>query len=164
MYPEFDEFYRECHGDVVSSLALVCGSLHDAQEATDEAFVRCLVRWERVRRMDSSSGWVYRVALNALRKSQRRGGRLRSSHLEDVPEHSRVPVHMVESWEILEPLAPRQRTAVVLRVLADLPEKEVARAMGISRGTVSSTLHDAYERLAAHADESQPEEREGNRV
>lgn len=37
------------------------------------------------------------------------------------------------------PLSPRQREAIVLRYFADLSEQEIARAMGVSRGTVKST-------------------------
>jgi RNA polymerase sigma factor (sigma-70 family) len=36
-------------------------------------------------------------------------------------------------------LPGRQREAIVLRYYADLPEPEVAQAMGVSRGTVKST-------------------------
>ena len=39
----------------------------------------------------------------------------------------------------LRRLPPRQREALVLRYFADLPERETAEAMGISRGTVKST-------------------------
>jgi RNA polymerase sigma factor (sigma-70 family) len=39
----------------------------------------------------------------------------------------------------LRRLPPRQREALVLRYFADLPESEIAQAMGISRGTVKST-------------------------
>jgi DNA-directed RNA polymerase specialized sigma24 family protein len=34
-----------------------------------------------------------------------------------------------------------------LRHVAELPEREIAEVLGISRGTVSSTLHDAHQRL-----------------
>jgi RNA polymerase sigma factor (sigma-70 family) len=39
----------------------------------------------------------------------------------------------------LRRLPPRQREALVLRYFGDLPERETAEAMGISRGTVKST-------------------------
>jgi RNA polymerase sigma factor (sigma-70 family) len=45
-------------------------------------------------------------------------------------------------------LPVRQRTAVALRHIGDLTEKEIARAMGITRSTVSSTLADAHRTLA----------------
>ena len=54
-----------------------------------------------------------------------------------------------EIWTVVQQLPQRQRVAVVLRYLLDLPEKEVATAMGISRGTVASALAAARQRLAA---------------
>ena len=46
-------------------------------------------------------------------------------------------------------LTDRQRTAVALRYVLDLPEADVARIMGIARGTASATLATARRRLAA---------------
>ena len=45
-------------------------------------------------------------------------------------------------------LPPRQRTAIVLRYVADLTEADIGRAMGIRRSTVSSTLADADRAIA----------------
>ena len=52
-------------------------------------------------------------------------------------------------------LPARQREAVLLRHVGELTEQEIAEAMGVARGTVSSTLRSAYKRLNAeiHADE-----------
>jgi RNA polymerase sigma-70 factor (ECF subfamily) len=56
-------------------------------------------------------------------------------------------------------LPDRQRTAVVLRYVADLPEADIAAAMKVSRGTVASTLSDARKALARHlSDENEPQE------
>jgi RNA polymerase sigma factor (sigma-70 family) len=44
-------------------------------------------------------------------------------------------------------LPDRQRIAVVLRYLVDLPIVDVATAMGCAQGTVKSTLHTALARL-----------------
>jgi len=55
---------------------------------------------------------------------------------------------MMEVWLVVAALPVRQRTAVALRHIGDLTEKEIARAMGITRSTVSSTLADAHRTLA----------------
>jgi RNA polymerase sigma factor (sigma-70 family) len=59
-------------------------------------------------------------------------------------------------------LPDRQRIAVVLRYLADLPIADVATAMGCAQGTVKSTLHTALARLRVTLDDSQ-EDRDGTR-
>ncbi len=51
--------------------------------------------------------------------------------------------------ESLRRLPRRQREVVVLRYIADLPEREVAAALRTSVGTVKSTNHRALARLRA---------------
>lgn len=50
-------------------------------------------------------------------------------------------------------LAPRQREAVILRYYLDLPEAEIAAAMGVSAGTVKSTLSRGLVALRARYEE-----------
>lgn len=51
-------------------------------------------------------------------------------------------------WRAVARLAPRARTAVALRYVADLPEAEIAEIMGVARGTVAATLSSARKQLA----------------
>ena len=53
-----------------------------------------------------------------------------------------------ELWAAVAASPERQRTAVVLRYVADLPEAGVAAAMKVRRGTVASTLAAARRSLA----------------
>jgi RNA polymerase sigma factor (sigma-70 family) len=73
----------------------------------------------------------------------------RFAHVEPAEESD--PAEKVVEREALEELLSRlpdrQRLAVVLRFLADLPLLDVAAAMGCAVGTVKSTLHAALTRL-----------------
>ena len=142
----FETWYLREHPKVVAALTWVAGDPDLAAEATDEAFARAYASWHRVARMTSPGGWVYRVALNVVRR------RMRRAVLEQrtaTPPASVADVVDREIWAVVRQLPERQRVAVVLRYLLDLPEKEVATAMGISRGTVASALAAARGRLAA---------------
>jgi RNA polymerase sigma factor (sigma-70 family) len=46
-------------------------------------------------------------------------------------------------------LPPRQRAVIVLRYYEDLSEREIADALGCSRGNVKSTAHHALKALRA---------------
>lgn len=143
----FEAWYLANHARLVSSLVLVCGDLDLTRDAVDEACARALVRWDRVRAMDSPTGWTYRVALNVVRRRARRAAlerRLLRRHA--VPRE--VPAPAGELWTVVAGLPPRQRTAIVLRYVADLTQTEVAEVMGITRSTVVSLLSDAHARLA----------------
>ena len=58
-----------------------------------------------------------------------------------------LPAPVGDLWELVESLSERQRQVVMLRHVADMKESEIGAVLGISRGTVSSTLHDAHQRL-----------------
>jgi RNA polymerase sigma-70 factor (ECF subfamily) len=141
---DFADWYRQERPKVLAALSVLSGERDVAADATDEAFARAYARWPRVRRMASPGGWTYRVALNALRTTLRR--RARSSVVGPLTAGV-VPDADVELWELVRALPDRQRQAVVLRYVADLPEAEIATAMGVRRGTVSSTLAAARARL-----------------
>ena len=142
----FEAWYLREHPKVVAALTWVAGDPDVAADATDEAFARAYASWRKVEAMTSPGGWVYRVALNVVRRRMRRAALERRTvqppaAVADVVDH--------EIWTVVQRLPERQRVAVVLRYLLDLPEKEVAVAMGISRGTVASALAAARLRLGS---------------
>lgn len=151
----FEAWYVREHPKVVAALTWVAGDPHIAADATDEAFARAFAGWRKVGAMASPGGWVYRVALNVVRRRMRRAA-LERRTVQPPAAVAEVVDH--EIWAVVQQLPERQRVAVVLRYLLDLPEKEVAEAMGISRGTVASALAAARLRLAGWLG---PEERHG---
>lgn len=145
----FEAWYRAEHPRLLASLILLTGNLDVARDATDEALARALAHWDRVGAMESPGGWTYRVALNVVRRRQRRAALEQRLLLRRLPVPTFVPPdEAAELWEMVRALPERQRTAVVLRYLADLPEHEIADLMGVARGTVAATLSAARTRLA----------------
>ncbi|MDQ3756370.1 MAG: sigma-70 family RNA polymerase sigma factor [Actinomycetota bacterium] len=141
----FEPWYVREHPRVIAALTWVAGDPDIAADATDEAFARAYADWRSVGRMSSPGGWVYRVALNVVRRRMRRVATERRTG--ELPREVADIVDR-EIWTVVQQLPERQRVAVVLRYLLDLPEQEVAKIMGISRGTVASTLAAARGRLA----------------
>lgn len=151
---EFEPWYLREHPKVLAALSWVAGDPEVAGDATDEAFARAYADWRKVGRMASPGGWVYRVALNVVRRHMRRTA-VERRKLEPPAEAAQVVDR--EIWAVVRQLPERQRVAVVLRYLVDLPEQEVATAMGISRGTVASALAAARQRLAKWLREEEPD-------
>ena len=147
---DFERWYRSEHPRVVTALAVAGGNIEVAREATDEAFVRAYERWPKVAAMDSPGGWLYRVAMNELKR------RLRRQRLErDLLRRQQQPVTTgpapiidPKMWDAVRSLPKRQRSAVALRYVLDMTEREVASTMGISRGAASATLTAARRNLA----------------
>lgn len=91
------------------------------------------------------------VALNQLRRSLRR----RPTALTGVDEKVAFDEYALPDralWAAVAALPERQRTAVVLRYVHDLPAEQIAAAVGIAVGTVGPTLTAAQRRLRAALD------------
>lgn len=147
---EFEAWYRALHPRLLASLILITGNGEAAREATDEAFTRAYQHWRRVSRMASPDAWTFTVARNVARRGARRARQERNLlRVEAAGANPAVPAPAGEAWALVASLPERQRTAVVLRHVADLTEPEIARVMGITRGTVSTTLADAHRALKA---------------
>jgi RNA polymerase sigma-70 factor (ECF subfamily) len=152
--PEFSEWYQREHPRVLGSLLALSGDVDLAADVTDDAFARALANWPRVAIMASPAGWTYQVALNGLRRRHRRRSHERRVLIEvgGRAEHANSvhtdPMRHPEVWAAVRALPEKQRVAVVLRYVADLAEADIAKTMGVSRGTVASNLADARRALA----------------
>jgi RNA polymerase sigma factor (sigma-70 family) len=152
----FDQFYQRVYPRVSAALVVGWSDRDLAADAADEAFVRAYASWDRVSRMSSPDGWVFKVALNLARRQWRRDRRRRQAERNSVtlttsPAPPRGydggPGSRVELAERVKDLPERQRMAVILRHVADLREDDIAEAMGIRRGTVASLLTTAHRSL-----------------
>ncbi len=149
---DFERWYHDLYPRLHTAIRIAAGSSDEADEVVAEAFARAAARWRRVRRMANPDGWTYTVGLNLLRRRNAR----RSRERELVAVSAAAPPTPRSSedratdrfTELVAPLPERMREVVVLRHVADLTEPMIAEVLGISRGTVSSTLRDAHRRLA----------------
>ena len=157
---DFREWYAAERDGVARTLVVIGGDPDLARDAVAEAFTRAYERWSRVSAMEAPTGWVYRVALNDLRRRLRRRrqeGVLNQRGGDPRPANA-VPAADVDLWRAVGELPLRQREAVVLRYVADLREREVATVMGISEGAASAALSAARRSLAARLTDDPEEE------
>lgn len=156
----FEAWYRAVHPRLVTALVAVTGDADVGREATDEALARALERWHRVHAMGSPEAWTYRVGLNVARRRFRRRHRERElASAAGESSRNELPGPVAELWDVVAALPRRQREAVVLRHVADLTEAQVAEAMGVARGTVSTNLRRAYETLRHALDDDSAADR-----
>lgn len=138
----FDAFYANAYAHVVGQVYLLAGDLGEAQDVAQEAFVRALARWRRVRELDDPLGWTRRVAINlAISRWRRNRNALTAWRRRADPETSAGPgADRLAIVDALRGLPPRQRAVLVLHHLNDLPVADVARELGVPEGTVKSDL------------------------
>jgi RNA polymerase sigma-70 factor, ECF subfamily len=146
------EFLTDAYPRVVAAVALVEQSRATAEDAVAEAVARAWERSERGERIDSLPAWVTRVALN-LSKSRLRRIRAESRARDDLADKSSPRSGSTEDRldveRALANLPRRQRQATVLRYYLGFDVAEIARALGVSEGTIKTTLHRARHSMAA---------------
>jgi len=134
--------YRSQHRAVAAAAWAICRDDARAEECAQEAFARAYARWRRLGRSGYAVAWVHRVALNLAVDEVRRDARARRPQVIATVGHSPAlpPSTDGDLWlvEQLRRLPRRQREAVYLRVVADLPEEACAAAMGVSAGSVKT--------------------------
>jgi RNA polymerase sigma factor (sigma-70 family) len=107
--------------------------------------------------MDRPETWVYVVAMNHLRDYWRKLDR--TAALDQVVNDDAGSVAVrLSVREAIATLPPRQRQAVVLRYLADLPLTDVADAMGCALGTAKATVHRALHAMRIELTENEDED------
>lgn len=144
-HTEFEPFYRSQWQEVYRPLAVVLRDPDLAREATDEAMTRALRHWKTVAAAANQTGWVYRVAHNWAIDEIRRRQRWRRLRPVDPVWQPTVPDP--EVFEAVSALPYEQRAVVVLRLVEDWSERDVAEALGVAPGTVKSRLSRALTRL-----------------
>lgn len=141
---DFETFYATEFQRVFKAVYLSCGDRSLAHDATQEAFERAFVRWRRLSREGWAGGWVMTTALNLMRKDLKRP---RDADLARVAPSVATDRYETDLLDILRGLPHRQRAAVLLHYVADMPVREVADAMGVAEGTVKALLAQAREKL-----------------
>jgi RNA polymerase sigma-70 factor (sigma-E family) len=146
---DFDEFVRTRSTRLLRVAYLLTGDRHAAEDLLQEVLEQMYVRWRRVD--ESAEAYARRALVNRSTNRWRRRGRRPEAPLahHDVaePDHSNDVVIRAAVLHALHELPPRQRAAVVLRYLEDLPVAEVARALDCSEGVVKSNASRGLDRL-----------------
>lgn len=134
----FEEFFEANRAQLYGALCLVTGDRSQAEELTQDAFLKVWERWDRIGSLDRPDAYLFRVAMNLFRNRLRRAkiaarkivvGHGSTDDLAIVEERDAVV-------RALRPLAPRQRAAVILMTLMDYSAEEAARTLGIKPSTV----------------------------
>jgi RNA polymerase sigma-70 factor (sigma-E family) len=132
----FDDAFAELYRAAYKVAFRLLGDRAEAQDVAQEALARTYVRWRTVE--SYAAPWACRVATNVAIDRIRRGRRFSG---DEAPERAAADAFSDERVDLqraLRTLPRRQRDVVVLRYLADQPEVAVARALGVSVGSVKT--------------------------
>lgn len=148
---EFEEYVRARQDALLRSARRLVPDPVDAQDLVQTALVRTYPRWEGIADKALADAYMRRVMINT-RTEWWRSRRLEEVPTGDLPDatvddgaEQRADREMLR--DVMRVLAPKQRQVVMMRHYGQLSTEETARALGMSTGTVKSTLHRALARL-----------------
>ncbi|MGH7540925.1 MAG: sigma-70 family RNA polymerase sigma factor [Gemmatimonadota bacterium] len=148
---DFECFFRDHHERVFRALWLLSRDRHEAEEITQEAFLRLWERWGRVRLHADPVAYLYRTAMNVWRSRVRRAAVAARRTLH--PPRERDELADVDGRDAvvraLAGLPPRQRAAIVLIDVLDLSSERAGSVLRIRPVTVRVLAARARARLAS---------------
>src|SRR5579862_7150313 len=144
----------------------IVGNVADAQDLTQEAFIKALQRQDQLKDIEKAAHWLSRIASNTAIDFLRRNGKVNfceiDSVMEPLSEPSESPEqavlrseHRAYLEEGLLVLTERERTALLLRDVEGLPAEEVARQLNCSKATVRSHIANARIKIQRYMQRNQ---------
>ncbi len=165
--PSWEEIVRTHSGRVYRLAYRLTGNTHDAEDLTQEVFVRVFRSLSRYT-PGTFEGWLHRITTNLFLDTARRRQRIRFEGLADdaaqrlhgpgpTPAEAFEERHLgPDVFAALESLPPEYRAAVVLCDIEGLSYEEIAATLGVKLGTVRSRIHRGRAHLRTALDHRRP--------
>jgi RNA polymerase sigma-70 factor (sigma-E family) len=158
--PGFRDYVTARSRSLLRAAYLLTGNRADAEDLVQAALAKTYLAWDRIEDRSALDGYVRRAMVNTHISWWRRR-RLEEYPTDEIPDqpvadHSGTSELQDSLRRAVDRLPQRMRAAVVLRYFEDMTEAEVADALGVSLGTVKSTVSRAVAKLRIDA-ELQPD-------
>jgi RNA polymerase sigma-70 factor (ECF subfamily) len=147
----FELLMRQHERLVLGTALRLTGNMEDAQDISQEVFLRLYKNLGKVQAANALPAWLYRVTVNACHDLRRRKPAAEpvelAAELAAGGTDPQTSLTQAERRRVLEMslrmLPEKERAALVLRDLEGLSTEEVARALGSSEATVRSQVSKA---------------------
>jgi RNA polymerase sigma-70 factor (ECF subfamily) len=150
--------FREAHSELLSTLYFILGNYEDAQDAYQEAFLKCWRTRSKLMTVRNLRAWIFRVGLNAAKDMQRNAWRRRAKPLLGLQSNGAqigiAPAEALIDREALErirtallDLRPEEKEVFLLRQNGSLTYDEIAALRHRPVGTVKTQMRSALHKL-----------------
>jgi len=147
----FEALVRAYQGDVWRLCLRLMGNPAQADDVTQDAFVRIFRFLPRYRGDSKFSTWVFAIARNCaldeMRKTKRRRLLLERAHMQPQIQHAEQS-STVEVRDALAALSLELREPIVLIDMLGESYRDASIVLGIPEGTVKSRVHRGRSQLA----------------
>jgi len=168
----FDELVERYHGKIYGLTYNMTSNREDAEDLTQEVFVKAFEALPRFRGKSSFYTWLYRIAVNKTINYRKKRNRKRALSLDQFDQEIKTdetyheltakgsPLRNISLSELqeklneaLQHLSEKHRTVVVMHDMQGVPHDEIAKVVGASVGTVRSRLFYARRQMQAELTE-----------
>ena len=149
--PDFRDYVRTRRGALLRTACLLTGNLADAEDLVQSALAKTYFAWDRIEDRAALDGYVRRAIVNTHISwwRRRRVQEYPTAELPDQPvaDHASSSDLQETLRQAVDRLPERMRATVMLRYYDDMTEAEVAEVLGVTLGTVKSTVARAVAKL-----------------
>lgn len=140
----FERLYEMYRGRVFSTACRMLSNRADAEDVTQDVFVKVFKKLKSFRGESAVSTWIYRIAVNACLDFRRRRRLRQAISLDEGIEVGSTPLSVTRLIESTLPrMAEGYRRVFVLHDIQGLKHEEIAKVLGITDGASKSQLHRA---------------------
>ena len=164
----FNDLVERYHGKIYGLTYNMTSNREDAEDLTQEVFVKAFEALPRFKGKSSFYTWVYRIAVNKTINYRKKRNRKRALSLDQFDHeikmddayheltakgsplrHLSLSELQIKLNEALQHLSEKHRTVVVMHDMQGIPHEEIAKVVGASVGTVRSRLFYARRQMQA---------------
>ncbi len=164
----FDVLMERYHGKIYGLTYNMTSNREDAEDLTQEVFVKAFEALPRFRGKSSFYTWLYRIAVNKTINYRKKRNRKRALSLDQFDHEIKTddtyhdlttkgsPLRNISLSELqeklneaLQHLSEKHRTVVVMHDMQGIPHEEIAKVVEASVGTVRSRLFYARRQMQA---------------
>jgi RNA polymerase sigma-70 factor (sigma-E family) len=154
--PGFRDYVTARRRSLLRTAYLLTGNAADAEDLVQSALAKTYLAWDRIEDRNALDGYVRRAMVNTHISWWRRR-RLEEYPTDEIPDRPVADDSGASDLadtlrRAVDRLPQRMRAAVVLRYFEDMTEAEVADVLGVSLGTVKSTVSRAVAKLRIDVD------------
>jgi len=140
----FEQVYEKYRSRVFSTAYRMLSSRVDAEDVTQDVFVKVFKKLGSFRGDSAVSTWIYRIAVNACLDFRRRRRLRQTVSLDEGIEVGSTPLSVARLIEgALPRMAESYRRVFVLHDIQGLKHEEIGKILGITDGASKSLLHRA---------------------
>ena len=168
----FDQLVERYHDKIYSLTYNMTSNREDAEDLTQEIFVKAFEALPRFRGKSSFYTWLYRIAVNKTINYRKKRNRNRALSLDQFDQEIKTdevyhdltakgsPLRNISLTELqqklneaLQHLSEKHRTVLVMHDMQGIPHEEIARIVGASVGTIRSRLFYARRQMQSELSE-----------